>query len=56
MVLFLPRSLGNDTSMWFDTYTIAATAISTALIPEPSTLMIWALGLLGLAWYGRRRK
>jgi len=25
-------------------------------IPEPSTFAIWALGLLGLAWYGRRRK
>jgi len=26
------------------------------IIPEPSTLVIWALGLLALAWYGRRRQ
>jgi len=25
-------------------------------IPEPSTFLIWALGLLGLAWYARRRR
>jgi len=27
---------------------------SDVIIPEPSTLVIWALGLLGLAWYARR--
>jgi MYXO-CTERM domain-containing protein len=26
------------------------------IIPEPSTFLIWALGLLGLACYGRRRR
>jgi len=26
------------------------------VIPEPSTLAIWGLGLLGLAWYARRRR
>ena len=26
------------------------------VIPEPSTFLIWSLGLLGLAWYGRRRR
>jgi len=26
------------------------------VIPEPSTFTIWSLGLLGLAWYGRRRR
>ena len=25
------------------------------VIPEPSTFLIWSLGLLGLAWYRRRR-
>jgi len=28
----------------------------SVIIPEPSTFLIWTLGLLGLAWYGRRRK
>jgi len=28
----------------------------TFIIPEPSTLLIWSLSLLGLACYGRRRK
>jgi len=26
------------------------------VIPEPSTLLIWALGLLGLIGFARRRK
>jgi len=26
------------------------------VIPEPSTLAIWGLGLLGLAWFARRRR
>jgi len=26
------------------------------VIPEPSTFLIWSLGLLGLAWVGRRRR
>jgi len=25
-------------------------------IPEPSTFLIWALGLLGLGWFGWRRR
>jgi len=29
---------------------------STDVIPEPSTFAIWALGLLGLGWYARRRR
>jgi len=32
-----------------------AVAEPSAVIPEPSTLLIWSLGLLGLAWFGRRR-
>jgi len=31
-------------------------ATATAVIPEPSTLAIWSLGLLGLVWFTRRRK
>jgi len=27
-----------------------------AVVPEPSTFLIWSLGLLGLAWYARRRR
>jgi MYXO-CTERM domain-containing protein len=30
--------------------------IAPAIIPEPSTFLIWALGLLGLAAYARRRR
>ena len=26
------------------------------VIPEPSTFLIWSLGLLGVAWCGRRRR
>jgi hypothetical protein len=26
------------------------------VIPEPSTFLIWSLGLLGLAWCARRRR
>jgi uncharacterized protein (TIGR03382 family) len=29
---------------------------ATTVIPEPSAAAIWALGLLALAWYGRRRR
>ena len=27
-----------------------------AVIPEPSTFLIWSLALIGLAWYARRRR
>jgi len=33
-----------------------ATLRMLSIIPEPSTLLIWTLGLFGLAWYGRRRR
>jgi hypothetical protein len=28
----------------------------SAVVPEPSTFLIWSLGLIGLAWYARRRR
>jgi len=34
--------------------TVATTTAGN--IPEPSALLIWGLGLLGLAWYRRRRR
>jgi hypothetical protein len=30
--------------------------LAPEIIPEPSTFLIWTLGLLGLAWYARRRR
>ena len=30
--------------------------LAGTVIPEPSTLLIWSLGLLGLAAYARRRR
>ena len=38
--------------------TIGAVMFDSAenVIPEPSTFLIWTLGLLGLGWFGRRRK
>jgi len=32
------------------------TAVAAAIIPEPAALVIWAFGLAGLAWCGRRRR
>jgi len=31
-------------------------SISTAPVPEPSTILLLGSGLAGLAWYGRKRK
>ena len=31
-------------------------SVGNRIIPEPSTLAIWTLGLLALAWYARRRR
>ena len=36
--------------------TVDFSAPPTAAIPEPSTIAIWALGLLGLGWFGWRRR
>ena len=43
----------------FDNYLILSGIQSetpTVIIPEPSTFLIWSLGLLGLAWCARRRR
>ena len=37
-------------------YTLQAEVFGAAVIPEPSTLAIWSLGLLILVWYSRRRR
>jgi len=34
----------------------AVAQVSAAVIPEPSALLIWAAGLVGLAWFSRRRR
>jgi len=36
--------------------TVASTGGGDPVIPEPSTFLIWTLGLLGLIGFGRRRK
>jgi len=40
----------------YDNVTLAAVPAGPDVIPEPSALLIWALGLLGLACHGRRRR
>jgi hypothetical protein len=35
---------------------VVGRADGTPIIPEPSALAIWALGLLGFGWFGWRRK
>jgi MYXO-CTERM domain-containing protein len=45
-----------DNHTWIDGVSIQAVQTGPEIIPEPSTLAIWSLGLLGLAWYGRRRR
>ncbi|NQT37735.1 MAG: PEP-CTERM sorting domain-containing protein, partial [Planctomycetes bacterium] len=37
-------------NVWFNQQSVAAA------VPEPSTFALAALGLLGLGWYGRRRR
>jgi len=37
-------------------YDLRPLPTAAGVIPEPSTLLIWALGLLGLGLYGRRRR
>jgi len=35
---------------------ISGEVVQGQIIPEPSAFLIWSLGLLGLAWYARRRR
>jgi MYXO-CTERM domain-containing protein len=49
------RSSGTGTNVSFDNFSATLVGV-TGVIPEPSTFIIWSLGLLGLAWYGRRRR
>jgi len=44
------------TTQTYATTDVAEGLFTFVYIPEPSTFLIWALGLLGLAWYGWRRK
>jgi len=46
---------GSNGNQWGGLRQIAVTQAS-AIIPEPSTFLIWSLGLLGLTWYARRRR
>jgi len=39
-----------------DTLDEVRIAMGILVVPEPSTFLIWSLGLLGLAWYARRRR
>lgn len=43
---------GNQPFLW----AIRPGAASVAVVPEPGTLALWAAGLAGLAWAGRRRR
>ena len=45
-----------DFSVATGSYAGIAGVIITQAVPEPSTFLIWSLGLLGLAWYARRRR
>jgi len=48
---------GNTGSGWLGVDNIrVSSAPASTIIPEPSTFLIWSLGLLGLAWYARRRR
>ncbi len=49
--LFAVATLSSGNSLEWDDITIEG-----AVVPEPSTFVLTALGLLGFAFYGRRRK
>jgi len=47
---------GSNGNQWGGLRQIGVTRAIITIIPEPSTFLIWSLGLLGLAWVARRRK
>jgi len=58
LALFDMRSNGTDgwTGRHIILSEIEVFETATTIIPEPSTFAIWSLGLLGLAWFGRRKR
>ena len=46
----------NPTADHFGLNGFMLSQVGGVIIPEPSTFIIWALGLVGLAAYARRRR
>ncbi len=46
----------NPSGLIVDITTATANAVTPAPVPEPSTILLLGSGLLGLGWYGRKRK
>jgi len=47
---------GGGTGAIVDNVLLGNSQFAVTGVPEPSTFLIWSLGLLGLAWYARRRR
>jgi len=48
--------VGADTNASIDWIRVTSEAADGSIIPEPAACIIWAVGLLGLAWSRRRRR